>query len=71
MKMGCSYNNYLKRIFKTMAERMFDQILKDAGKVYDEKMLPLIEEETKAKFHDAVREGKKLKIQMEIKHCEF
>ena len=41
----------------------FEKILKDADKVYDEEMLPLIIDEVKSNFKDSVRQGQKFLIQ--------
>lgn len=46
-------------------ERLFDQIMKNEDKVYDEKMLPLIEQEIKANFQSSKREGEKKKVSLE------
>ena len=40
-------------------ERLFDKIMADAEQVVDAEMKGLVEEETKAKFAEAVREGRK------------
>jgi len=49
-----------------MAEvRLFDRIMKEEDKVFDEKMLPLIEQEVKANFQATKREGEKMKISLE------
>ena len=43
-------------------ERLFDKIMADAELVVNAEMKGLVEEETKAKFAEAVREGRKATI---------
>lgn len=46
-------------------ERLFDKLMSEDQKTYDEKMLPLIEQEVKANFQSVLREGEKMKISLE------
>ena len=47
--------------------RLFDKITSESDKVFDEKMLPLIEQEMRANFESERREGQKLKLSYEKK----